>query len=381
MSFHPSGELIATSSWDRTVRLWDARTGDFRQSLAGHQDWVHHVAFSPDGARIATAGADGAIKLWDTASSQELSTLRGHTKNVTCVTFCPDGRRLASSSSDQTVKIWDCTASPDALTWRGAAGPIARIAFFPDGQRLLVAENIEYTAGRVRHRLTILDTAKDMRDTTLDDANDSERGRPIDGIAVRHDGRLVASASQSGRIEAWTIPEGQSCFHYDEPTSRFEDVSFSPDGRTLAAAGQVAGRLPNGEIAPNDTDANGLLVVFDLETGTILWRVAGMRTGIIRDLAFSPDGQTIATADNTTTITIWNSRTGRNAAPAPRPQSTGFLSRVQSRWKETRVSELGFDGGGLGPVRQSPDDPAPGPHALGIMRGIQPRWRPGGDIQ
>ena len=158
------------------------------------------------------------------------------------------------------------------------------------------------------------------------------------------DGRLVASASQSGRIEAWTVPEGQSCFHYDEPTSRFEDVAFSPDGRTLAAAGQVAGRLPNGEIAPNDTDANGLLVVFDLETGTILWRVAGMRTGIIRDLAFSPDGQTIATADNTTTITIWNSRTGRNAAPAPRPQSTGFLSRVQSRWKETRVSELGFDG-------------------------------------
>jgi eukaryotic-like serine/threonine-protein kinase len=311
VSYHPNGNLIATSSWDRTIKLWDARSGDLRQSLAGHQDWVLHVAFSPDGARIATGGADGAIKTWDTASGQELWTLRGHTKNVTCVTFSPDGRRLASSSSDQTVKLWDATASPEALTWRGTVGPIARIAFFPDGHRLLVAGNIEDAAGRVRHRLTILDPDQGMHDATLDDANDSQRSRPIDGIAIRPDGRLVASASQRGRIEAWTVPEGRSSFRYDEPSSRFEDVAFSPDGLRLAAAGQIDARLPNGEPTPNDTNANGLLLVFDLQTARILWRVAGMRTGIIRDLAFSLDGQTLATADNTSTITIWDSRTGR----------------------------------------------------------------------
>jgi WD40 repeat protein len=216
-----------------------------------------------------------------------------------------------SSSSDQTVKLWDATASPEALTWRGTGGPIARIAFFPDGHRLLVAANIEDAAGRVRHRLAILDTAQDMREATLDVAHGSERGRPIDGVAIRHDGRLVASASQTGQIEAWTVPEGQSCFRYDEPTSRFQDVSFSPDGRMLAAAGQVNARLPNGEATPNDTDANGLLLVVDLEARVVLWRIAGMRTGIIRDLAFALDGQTLATADNTHTITIWESRTGR----------------------------------------------------------------------
>ena len=311
VDYHPNGNLIATSSWDRTVRLWDARTGNLLQSLSGHQDWVLHVAFSPDGGRIATGGADGAIKIWDTATNQELWTLRGHTKKITCVTFSPDGRRLASGSSDQAVKIWDATASPEALTWRGAGGPIARIAFFPDGQRLLVAGNIEDAPGRIRHRLTILDTAHEIRDTTLAIAQGSERCRPIDGVAIRSDGRLVASASQTGQIEAWTVPEGQSCFQYEEPTSRFQDVAFSPDGRMLAAAGQVNARLENGEVAPNDTDANGLLLVVDLEAKVVLWRTAGMTTGIIRDLAFAPDGHTLATADNTHTITIWDSRSGR----------------------------------------------------------------------
>jgi eukaryotic-like serine/threonine-protein kinase len=311
VSYHPNGNLIATSSWDRTIRLWDAPTGDLRSSLMGHHDWVLHVAFSPDGGRIASGGADGAIKIWDAGTSQELWTLRGHTKNVTCVTFSLDGRRLASSSSDQTIKIWDGTVSPEARTWRGAAGPIARIAFFPDGDRILVAKNIEDAAGRVCHRLTILDTAQDMRYATLDDASSSQRGRPIDGISIRNDGQLVASASQTGRLEAWAIADGRSCFRYDESTSRFGDVAFSPDGRRLAAAGQINARRPNGEAAPNDTDANGLLLVFDLDTGMILWRVAGMTTGLIRDVAFSRDGQTLATADNTTTITLWDSNTGR----------------------------------------------------------------------
>jgi WD40 repeat protein len=312
VSYHPSGNLIATSSWDRTIRLWDTRTGDLRQSLAGHKDWVLHVAFSPDGKRIATGGADGAIKIWDTATTEALWTLRGHTKNVTCVAFRPDGRRLASSSSDQTIKIWDSTASPEALTWRGAVGPIARIAYFPDGNHVLVAENVEDATGSVRYRLTILDTARDMRDVILNDATDSESRRPIEGIAIRRDGRYVASASHSGRIEAWTVPDGRSCFRYDESTSRFEDVAFSPNGRRLAASGQVHARLPNGEATPNDSHSNGLLLVFDLETGTTLWRVAGMKTGIIRDLAFSPDGKTIATADNFCTITIWDSSTGQS---------------------------------------------------------------------
>jgi WD40 repeat protein len=159
--------------------------------------------------------------------------------------------------------------------------------------------------------LTIVDTSQGMHeDESLGVADDTERDRPIDGVAVSPRSPVIAAASQSGRIEAWTLGTKESCFRYDEKTSRFQGAAFSPDGRRLATAGQINARTSSGEPGPNDTDANGLVIVFDIETGAILWRREGMATGIIRDLAFSPDGQLLATADNTNSVTLWDVSNG-----------------------------------------------------------------------
>ena len=246
-----------------------------RQSLRGHQDWVLHVEFSPDGRRIATGGADGAIKVWETTSNQEPFTLRGHKQNVTCVAFSPDGRRLASTSSDQTVKIWDATANPEVITWRGGVGPIARIAFFPDGHRLLVAGNLEDQPGRVHPRLTIVDTSQGMREDTLEPANDPG-SRPPDRRHCRQPRRPDCRRGIPERPRrSLDGPCNQSCFRYDEPTSRFQGVAFSPDGRKLATAGQINARLENGESGPNDTDAQRPSDCLRPGSGAILWRRAG----------------------------------------------------------------------------------------------------------
>ena len=65
------------------------------------------VAFSPDGPTIASGSWDKTIKLWDAASGRELRTLQGHTDGVDSVAFSPDGRTIASGSSDKTIKLWD----------------------------------------------------------------------------------------------------------------------------------------------------------------------------------------------------------------------------------------------------------------------------------
>jgi WD40 repeat protein len=75
-------------------------------TLQGHTDEISAAAYSPDGKRIVSASEDKTLKIWDAHSGEELSTLRGHADNITCVAFSPDGKRVASGSRG-VVKLWD----------------------------------------------------------------------------------------------------------------------------------------------------------------------------------------------------------------------------------------------------------------------------------
>ncbi|KAF6841907.1 vegetative incompatibility protein het-e-1, partial [Colletotrichum musicola] len=82
VAFSPDGQVIASVSDDKTVRLWDAATGAHRKTLKGHSDWVSAVAFSPDGQVIVSASDDETVRLWDAATGAHRQTLRGHTRSL-----------------------------------------------------------------------------------------------------------------------------------------------------------------------------------------------------------------------------------------------------------------------------------------------------------
>ena len=107
VSFSPDGQILASGSWDMTVRLWDVANGQQQAVLAGHTDGVLSVSFSPDGQTVASGSRDGTIGLWDVANGQQQVVLAGHTSWVLSVSFSPDGQILVSGSGDQTIRLWD----------------------------------------------------------------------------------------------------------------------------------------------------------------------------------------------------------------------------------------------------------------------------------
>jgi len=68
------------------------------------------VSFSPDGKRIVSGSQDKTVKVWDAQTGQETLTLKGHSDLVTSVSFSPDGKRIVSGSGDKTLKVWDISS-------------------------------------------------------------------------------------------------------------------------------------------------------------------------------------------------------------------------------------------------------------------------------
>jgi WD40 repeat protein len=139
ISFSPDGRLIAATSRNDGVGIWEVVSG--AQKVVVKHTNVLAVAFDTEGIRLVTAGEQGVVKVWDASSGTELFDLKGHTDDVISLGFSGGGNLLASGSADGTIKLWDLRTGSEIRTLKGHERPVIYVGF--SGEQELVSESNE----------------------------------------------------------------------------------------------------------------------------------------------------------------------------------------------------------------------------------------------
>ncbi|KAL0075640.1 quinon protein alcohol dehydrogenase-like superfamily [Phycomyces blakesleeanus] len=106
VSFSPDGRMIASASFDNSVKLWDGMTGKFIGNLRGHVGAVYQVCWSSDSRMLISSSKDSTLKIWDIKKMKIKMDLPGHLDEVFAVDWSPGGDKVASGGKDKQLKIW-----------------------------------------------------------------------------------------------------------------------------------------------------------------------------------------------------------------------------------------------------------------------------------
>ena len=110
----PDGMTAVSASGDRTVKVWDLKTGKRRFTLPDSTGDLFATAIRPDASEVAAAGMDRIIRIWSLTTGQLLRTAFAHDAGILALRYTHNGKRLISSGEDRTIKIWDATTLADA---------------------------------------------------------------------------------------------------------------------------------------------------------------------------------------------------------------------------------------------------------------------------
>ena len=140
--FSSSGDKLATSSADRSIRFWELKSIDdggkqewipLDHILRGHTKGISDINWSPDSRYLCSASDDTTVMIWSVANAKCVRILRGHSNVVFCAAFSPLGTIVASGSFDETIRIWDIKNERCIRAISAHSDPISCLSFNGDG--------------------------------------------------------------------------------------------------------------------------------------------------------------------------------------------------------------------------------------------------------
>jgi WD40 repeat protein len=372
--FTPDGKTLISAGDDRVIRFWDVDSGKQTNALEGHRDTVAALALSGDGKTLVSTSRDDTACVWNVETFKKLHTVPIRSGDADALALSPDAKLFAVAGGNQVIRLFDTDTGKERLLAPGPQAPLVKMALAPaqntvttltatgdihqwDAKANLIRswpikttpavqqdvvlvrspdEAMLLTGSSAQPSLELWETAtgkslgslplpageslvaaafsssgktialafrsgqihfvdwpsRDVR------AKAKTAGAPL-AIAFCPD-RPVAATASGGKVQLWDVPTGQALRHFlakeDAPENQqpaIADLAFSPDGRTLAIAGFDA-----------------VIRLFDWTSGKLLMTCEGHK-GAVTSVAFAPDGHTFASTSFDKTVRLWETSTGK----------------------------------------------------------------------
>ncbi|MCC6794079.1 MAG: hypothetical protein IT366_03095 [Candidatus Hydrogenedentes bacterium] len=229
LAFSHDGRVLASSSWDGSVRLREPKTGADLLCLRGHKAAVASVVFSPDDKYIATCSSstavpdDNSIRIWDSSTGRQVrSVLRQPGSGIMNVDWSADGSMIVAGSMDNSILLYEVDTMEENLLGRHDA-PVLSVAFSPNCDQV-VSGSLDWTVRiwdvRERREVTCLRGHRDI----------------VNSVCFAPDGHRVASASADRTVRVWEGFRSGAAGRIHDHSGDIVDIALSGDGSSLVSA-------------------------------------------------------------------------------------------------------------------------------------------------
>lgn len=280
VAFNAVGTMFATASSDKSVKLWDARSGAHHSTLGGSMQTVMAVAFSPSGEFVLGACNDNSARLWSVERGVERHTLTGHVGKVFSVAFSHDGSRVATGSHDRTLKLWDLQKGHCVRTIFCFSSCNA-VALSRDGFTLV--------SGHLDSSLRFWSAEKG--ESTRELLNLHDKGQ-ITSVSISSDGNLVLTCGRDDALRLVDMRGGEVVRSFQSPAFRsglnWTKACLSNDSSFISAPGH-----------------EGTIFIWDARTSALHSTLTGGHEGVAACVAWNPVHKQLVSGDRVGKIAIW----------------------------------------------------------------------------
>jgi WD40 repeat protein len=285
VAFHPDGTRLAigTQVGSDGVVFCDVGTGRTIRKFAAEQRAFNRatsIAFSGDGRLMATVDVQG-IRIWDVETARELKLLHSRDDHalVRAIAFSDDGR-LAVGDEEHVITLYDVGSGEILRKLTGHSARICGVVFGPKGKYLVSAAYHEGGEPFYEGAIRIWDA------TTGEEIRSLPGSRGLMDIALSADGAHFAAGGHDSTIRIFALPSGEELRKIDQ-VSLVYALAFGPQGRLVSGG------------------FDGVVRVWDFGTGVELYSLKN-HTRAITCLSFSRDGRRLAAGSDDTRVSIWD---------------------------------------------------------------------------